>query len=329
MKRLLYIVILLAVLCACDKGQKNVLSASKMEDVLYDYHIAQAMLSQMRQDSAQKVCDDYLNAVFKKHNVTEEEFDSSIVYYNRNSTELMKIYNNLDTRFADANEKAQLLTGNNDMITLLSNGGDTTNIWNGPKILLLRNKDILCTESFTILADTSFHKSDQFMLTFTPSFIKENKEDRDITLNVGFRVGYKDGKSSVITRQISYNGVQSLTIKADEEAGIENISGYFYYYGKEKRRNLCVISNVSLIRMHINEAPVPETEADSVKADSIKADTLMKEPVKRMTPEEIRLQNSQGKTLKIQTAPTIRRPNSIGPRRRTNKNAPASPQRRQ
>lgn len=328
MRRILYIAIILSVLCACTSKPKNVLSASKMENVLYDYHIAQAMLGQMRQDSAAKVSDAYINAVFEKHHVTQAEFDSSIVYYNRHSEELMKIYNNLDKRFNAANDAAQLETGNNDMVTLLSNGGDTTNIWSGERIIVLRSKDILCTESFTIHADTSYKQNDQFMLAFNPSFIKENNEDRDITLNVGLRIGYKNGRSSVITRQISYDGNQQFTLKADEDSKINNISGYFYYYGKENKRNLCIVSNISLIRMHMKEAAVTETKADSASADSISADTLKVEPVKRLTPEEIRQQNSQGKTLKIQTAPTIRRPNSIGPRRRTNRHPMPTPQKR-
>ena len=52
------------------------------------------------------------------------------------------------------------------------------------------------------------------------------------------------------------------------------------------------------------------------KADSIVEDTIVRPIERRLSPEEIRQKNKSGDHINIQTAPSIRTPNSIGPRRR-------------
>lgn len=316
MKRALPLVLLLLILfAACDDHPQNVLSRGKMEDVLYDYHIMQGIVNDLPAEEREAKGQDYMNAVFEKHGITEAQFDSSIVYYNRHTKDLHKIYSNLKERYTAVNEEIQLVNGNNDMMAIFSTGGDTTNLWNSAKLLTLRNKELLNKESFTIHADTSFRRRDQFILTLSPVFIKERREDYDINLHVGLSVLYASGKHIGTTRVINNDGTQQLTLQTSKDEDIKSITGFFYYKGKKESRNLCLIDNISLIRMHEKEPQKAEV-ADTVKTDSIVTDTLPKPVERRLTPEERRLQNQSGEHIKIQSAPSVRTPNSIGPRRR-------------
>lgn len=316
MKRALPLVLLLLILfAACDDHPQNVLSRGKMEDVLYDYHIMQGIVNDLPAEEREAKGQDYMNAVFEKHGITEAQFDSSIVYYNRHTKDLHKIYSNLKERYTAVNEEIQLVNGNNDMMAIFSTGGDTTNLWNSAKLLTLRNKELLNKESFTIHADTSFRRRDQFILTLSPVFIKERREDYDINLHVGLSVLYASGKHIGTTRVINNDGTQQLTLQISNDEDIKSITGFFYYKGKKESRNLCLIDNISLIRMHEKEPQKAEV-ADTVKTDSIVTDTLPKPVERRLTPEERRLQNQSGEHIKIQSAPSVRTPNSIGPRRR-------------
>lgn len=316
MKRALPLVLLLLILfAACDDHPQNVLSRGKMEDVLYDYHIMQGIVNDLPAEEREAKGQDYMNAVFEKHGITEAQFDSSIVYYNRHTKDLHKIYSNLKERYTAVNEEIQLVNGNNDMMAIFSTGGDTTNLWNSTKLLTLRNKELLNKESFTIHADTSFRRRDQFILTLSPVFIKERREDYDINLHVGLSVLYASGKHIGTTRVINNDGTQQLTLQISNDEDIKSITGFFYYKGKKESRNLCLIDNISLIRMHEKEPQKAEV-ADTVKTDSIVTDTLPKPVERRLTPEERRLQNQSGEHIKIQSAPSVRTPNSIGPRRR-------------
>ena len=146
-------------------------------------------------------------------------------------------------------------------------------------------------------------------------FVKESQDYYDINLNIGLSIHYVNGKQSGITRTVNANGIQQFTLKAEEDADIKSIVGFFYYRGKKNTRNFCLIDNISLIRMHEKEAEVVEN-SDSVVTDSAVGDSVPELPSKRLTPEEIRRLNQTNEHINIQEAPSIRTPNRIGPRRR-------------
>ena len=316
MKRILpTLALLMFLLMACDDRPKDVLSRGKMEDVLYDYHIMQGIIDELPSEEREAKAQDYINAVFEKHGITEAQFDSSIVYYNRHTKDLHKIYSNLKERYSTVNDEIQLVNGNNDMMAVFATGGDTTNLWNSAKLLALRNKDLLNRESFTIQADTSFCRQDQFILTLNPLFIRENQGDYDIQLHVGLSILYASGKHAGMTRMLNTSGIQQLTLQTSPDEDIKTITGFFYYRGKKTTRNLCLIDNISLVRMHQKEPEQP-VQTDSVKTDSLATDTLNKPIERRLSPEELRQMNKSNEHINIQRAPSVRTPNSIGPRRR-------------
>lgn len=316
MKRILpTLALLMFLLMACDDRPKDVLSRGKMEDVLYDYHIMQGIIDELPSEEREAKAQDYINAVFEKHGITEAQFDSSIVYYNRHTKDLHKIYSNLKERYSTVNDEIQLVNGNNDMMAVFATGGDTTNLWNGAKLLTLRNKDLLNRESFTIQADTSFRRQDQFILTLNPLFIRENQGDYDIQLHVGLSILYASGKHAGMTRMLNTSGIQQFTLQTSPDEDIKTITGFFYYRGKKTTRNLCLIDNISLVRMHQKEPEQP-VQTDSMKTDSLTTDTLNKSIERRLSPEELRQMNKSNEHINIQRAPSVRTPNSIGPRRR-------------
>lgn len=322
MKRLLLPLIILQafIVIACDSRPSHVLSPTDMEDVLYDYHIMQGLIDQLTGEDRIDKAQDYMNAVYVKHGITEAEFDSSLLYYNRHVKELHSIYANLQERYRQQNEELQIINGNNDMMAVFAEGGDTTNMWSGSPLIVLRNKDLLNHESFSLHADNTFRQHDQFILTFTPYFIREATDDHNIHLHAGISIHYKNGKSTGTTRMVSGNGTQQLTIKAGLDEDIERVSGFFYYEGLGNIRNMCIVDEIKLVRMHEKqsepaEQPEPEPEPkDSIKNDSVVKDSAPTE--RRMSAEELRLQNKSMEQIEIQTAPIVRKQNSIGPRRR-------------
>lgn len=313
----LFLLTLLLAIMSCDDRPATVLSRGKMEDVLYDYHLMQGLIDRIPYNERADKAQDYINAVYEKHHITEAQFDSSIIYYNRHTKDLHKIYANLKERYTAANEEIQLINGNNDMMAIFTTGGDTTNLWNSTPLLVLRNKPLLNKESFTIHADTSFRQHDQFILTLTPVFLHDTKENNDFSLNVGLSILYKNGKHIGTTRYITNNSIQQLTLQGNATENIKSITGFFYYKGKTNTRNLCLIDAISLVRMHEKE-PKSSAPTDSVIIDSITVDTIPQPAKRRFTPDEIRHMNKQDKHIKIESAPAVRTPNSIGPRRRTN-----------
>ena len=248
MLKVLLIIILVVCTLSCDNSSDKVVSKSKMEQVLYDYHLAQALIATLPEEERYKA-EMYIESVYEKNGITHEEFDSSMVYYNRHADELKDIYNNLHDRFAVINEKLQLQTGNNEMMTFSENG-DTTNIWGGKKLIVLRNKEILNKEIFTIKADTSFHKGDRFILKANARLVNTEKRSRNYRLTMCLTVNYSDGKTISEYQHIMSSSAKQITLNTDRTKEIEQVNGFFYYEGLYDERNFIIIDNIELIKIH-------------------------------------------------------------------------------
>lgn len=289
----------------------------------------QGLIDQLPADERMTKAQDYLDAVFQKHGITEAQFDSSLVYYNRYPSDLYKIYANLQEQLAATHEELQVMNGNNDMMAVFAEGGDTINLWSSSPLIVLRNKNLLNRESFNIYSDGNFHRHDKFIMTFSPRFIRESNDAFDIRLYVGLTVVYTNGKHTGTTRMVMASGTNQLTITAVADEDIQQVQGFFYYEGKTGIRNLCMVDDIQLVCMH--EKPVEQTDNTVQQADSLTAESDSTEtdsmprplPVEyRKTPEEIRLLNkSKIDNINIQEAPSVRHPNSIGPKRRKNSKA--------
>jgi len=319
-RHILLILLLLAMLTACKKTPAGILPKDDMEEVLFDYHLMQGMIDQMDSEE-RKNTQRYLDAVFQKHGITQAEFDTSMEWYNRNGVQLKEIYADLGKRYKELEEEVKLKSGNGNVLSSLSQTGDTANIWTGDAIFILRSKELLSRETFTLKADTNFCRKDKFRLYATVTFIKEIRDERDCSLAAGLTLEYKNGKTIGVNKVVDYNGPLDLSLEATDGEDIEALHGYFFYRGKESMRNIALVNKIALIRMHDKAAPKPAAPADSLKTDSLRADSTAtdstrKAPHRHLTPEEVRQQNKTQDRIEIKAAPDVRTRNSYGPKRK-------------
>ncbi|MCR4768604.1 MAG: DUF4296 domain-containing protein [Bacteroidaceae bacterium] len=321
-----FIFMLIAACCfeACNGSDNKILSKSKMEDVLFDYHLAQGIIpveSNRGDNEHQK----YIDAVFEKHGITEAEFDSSLVYYNRNISDLKDIYDNIQERYEKLEKEILLETGSSS--SAFSNGSDTTNLWNGRNVYILHSNPSLNKHIFTIKADTSFYDGDKFSFTFNADFVKASDDNREMNIIASIAVRHTDGSVLADTRNIYYTGNQNLQINASPEKKIESISGFFYFYAPAQlARSIAVIRDMKITRTHtMTKNEIKEVKKDTIQdtviVDKPDSNTIKEQPVqvkkKVISPEELRkMSTSDEKNPNILTAPKVRTPNSIGTRRR-------------
>ena len=107
----------------CNR-ESHILSSGEMEDILYDYHLADAM-AQQAEGGYVKNAVAYRAAVLKKYDITQSEFDSSMVYYMRHTDELHTIYQHISDRMQDEANKV----GASAMTAGVASG-DKSNVWN-------------------------------------------------------------------------------------------------------------------------------------------------------------------------------------------------------
>ena len=154
----------LATLIACKPSvPKEVIQPGDMEDILYDYHIAQALATEERSDNMNFERTKYFLAVLEKHGVTQADFDSSMVYYYGHLDRLKDVYLEVNERLSDEAKILGASVGSIGRYSQYSAFGDTANIWNNRTDLLLIPHPTMNRFDFTVKVDTSFYKGDSFM----------------------------------------------------------------------------------------------------------------------------------------------------------------------
>lgn len=311
MKRLTsYLIFLALLLMACSPSRpRGILSKQKMTDVLVDFHLAQGM-AEAQGDNSEVTRYKFIQAVFKKHRITEAVFDSSMIYYSGRAEEFTHIYDNVVTHVQAQAERMglELSQANQDKFAKLTNEGDTANIWLGKDFACVAANPVQCLYSFTMKADSTFKMGDSFIWRFRTLFVGRSMNN-EATALLNF---YYDTDTVVcvtdLLRNSPNNELRHTPGRALDSLNLRSITGYIYLpivKDADPPKPL-LVSEMQLIRMHKEEPIVKDT---SVVADTIVVDTLPRRKSERLTPLQVR--ESQPKEHKINV--TKENPNPIHP----------------
>lgn len=332
MKQIRYILMFLIVVCAMTsckpRRPSGIISERKMQAILYDYHLAQGIAESNAEDIERNR---YLlvQSVFRKHGVTEAQFDSSMIYYNTNPKLLETIYNRLGQRYQAEAKALGLGLTETEIYASYSQFGDTANVWNAQTIMLIRNDGLDNIRTLNMQCDSTFHAGDSFRLNFMVNFLVPGK-----ALAYAFlTIHYPEGKTLTQYRYLGGNYETSIEIKpgsryADMVPQAVSIT-FFHQPDEQSLPGYMVITRPSLLRMHDKTRPTkpvhvetPEEKArraDSLRLDSLRLDSLRIQNERRdsasrnrMSPEEFR--NSQPVERRINVVkerPLIRRPQPV------------------
>lgn len=231
-------------LTGCGKQiPDNIIQPDKMEQVLYDYHLATGMTVTL--GNAEKAA--YREYVFKKHGINEAIFDSSMVWYTRNSKLLTEMYTNLSKRFQAEEERIALMIGDRDAKQLTTLEGDSVNIWQQPDILWLANTPLSDVVKFEIQADSNFYPKDRLVWTTNYTFLSEGK------VTMGLNMMFDN--DSVIGKTLTLNksGKQTLELIPDSAYQLKGIHGFIYLNKDSAQKPSILINDISLMRYHCKE----------------------------------------------------------------------------
>ena len=238
-------------LCGCGKNiPDDIIQPQEMERVLYDYHMASSLT--LNKGTVEKEA--YRQHVFKKHRITEAEFDSSMVWYTRNSKMLADIYTNLSKKFQKEEDRLELLKGEMKLSENASFNGDSINIWKYPSLNWLTSSPLSDMIRFEIKTDTTFKPKDKFEWTADYIFLSESKAT--MGLNILFDNDSVMGKTITLTQ----SGNQTITLQPDSAYNLKSIHGFIYVYGDSIQKPNVLVNNIELMRYH---APADTTQVAS------------------------------------------------------------------
>lgn len=256
-----FFALLAVVMVACKVERPGyVLSDGVMEKVLYDYHIAKAMGENLDYNEQYKRTL-YLNAVFKKHNITQAQFDTTMAWYARHPEVVNEVYDIVRERLMASRENYNHLVSLRDGKPTRSKAGDSIDVWIWDRIHMLSGMPLDNKLTFTLPSDDNFQANDTIKWTVGFKFLSEQLVDTTKRPVMAMQVAYaKDTIISALCR-VDSSQVAQLVLQADTLGDIKELRGFIYYPTNQPKHTL-LIDSVSLMRYHQTNDSIPATTDD-------------------------------------------------------------------
>lgn len=262
--RLLLAIVMLWVAGCKSEVPEGVMDEDTMEDVLYDYHLAQTLSENITareisgESKAKYTKHYYIRSVLEKHGLTQKDFDTSLEYYTRHSDLLLDIYKRLNERLsADAGTSANSGSLFNNLAS-----NDTTDIWQGSRSYLLTSTGRNYM-TFEQPVDTMLKAGDKVMFHFQPSWIYREGAKKGV---VQLSLVYANDTVVASKTNFSNSRVQEITMTVGRDSLIA-VRGLVYQQEEwSNRPKLLVLNEVSLIRFREKEK-ASEENTDSTATD--------------------------------------------------------------
>lgn len=276
---LIFLVLAAGLLLSCKPSvPSRFIQPDDMEDLLYDYHIAQAMTSLNNKDGESRAFNEtlYFAAVLEKHGVTKADFDTSLTYYYTRADRFDEIYKNVVNRL---NKNAQNLgapEGELQRFSKLSLNSDTVDVWRGRLSAMLMPYPPYNRIDFEQKADTSFRNGDSFIFIIYNDFIYQQG-----TRSAQACIVMKYDNDTIVSKSfgLSSSGTNQIRIPAVGNHRVMDFRGYIYMAPEKEvspSLKLLIIRNIQLIKMRKQEEKKQESRKDSVDnaSQTIQVDTL-------------------------------------------------------
>jgi len=292
------LMLMMAVGCK-PKVPSEYVQPGELEDMLYEYHVAEAMARNGNPPDENYKQTEYFQAVLEKHHVTEAVFDSSLVYYYSHAERLKEIYLSVHERLVNDAKKLGASVGDINRYSQFNETGDTANIWREETAMLLIPRPTKNRFDFVVKADSTFMLGDSFMFQFMTEHIwQSGSKDAVVCIKTIYE------RDSVIqsVNHVSISGISQLRVPSNNTLKIKELRGFIYMpQGDDDMdaRRLMFISQIQLIRFHKKE--IQEQYENNV-AEAAKTDSLQRIDITR-GPKQDTLRHNVGTGLRSKNAP--------------------------
>lgn len=240
-----------------------------MIELLTEMHLLEGTLAAKGMDNP----DDrtnvyYYNALFEKYGITQTQFDSSIVWYNKHPKSFERIYLKVEDRLATLEEK--VIAGYfhpNDSLPL-----DTIQMWNQPVRFLLAKDSTRTNISFSI-RESGLLTNDIYTLRFLVRIAPEDSCQQRYAL---FKVHYADGATdSIRSLQLSDSILRRYTLRITprRHMKIDSLTGFLLATDSCNGKLNAMVDSISFTRV-INPNRIDSIKQMIERMDSLRHDTL-------------------------------------------------------
>lgn len=254
MKKLVYLIIALFVLAACSHDPDYVIDEKDMVDLLVDVHKAEAVIeSNYNQYSSKADKKKLREAVFLKHGITQEQFDTNLVWYGHHIEEYMKIYEQVVERLKAENEEAKKLLAEDNSQTM-SQPGDSVDVWKQRRAHVFDTRQASNLLTFDIAPDENFRTRDYFELRFKVLLLPK------LSVKPQVYLAARHINHDIVYNQLDIDreGWHSLPLQTDSAMALSRINGYIVL-PMQPVPGTMYVDSLTLIRRHYNDR-IPAVE---------------------------------------------------------------------
>lgn len=275
-KVLLHLSLLLMValsLLSCDRTPRGVMSVNDMADLIVDLELAEAYIENnsgdYTDDSSKLVIK---QSIFKKHGITQQDYDSSLVWYAHNMEDYTKAYDKAVGKLKERYDKLDKGKGKNDMPEEMIAGpggqepthsttprsaqignhpkhlstdakADSVDLWQGRRSYTLAQGARRGFITFDLTPGAHKQAGDRYQLAY-----KLLRGGNDFKVCVS--VDYTDGATSQITRGTNSDGWVVIDVQSDSTRQVRRVYGYVSY--DIKRGHTAFVDSLTLMRTRLS-----------------------------------------------------------------------------
>ncbi|MCM1448874.1 MAG: DUF4296 domain-containing protein [Clostridiales bacterium] len=239
---LLPLLLLILVLAACSKTPGGVLPPDEMAQLLADVYRGESVIEFERNtysnDSMKKVVK---QSVLLAHDMTQEDFDSSMSWYGRNIEEYVKVCDQaVELLQEESNNIPDDPTGSNQILV----AGDSAQVWSLPRFYHITSATPSRYLTFRLSPDDTWEAGDEYTLQF--KLLNARSE-----VNTAIAVDYDDNRTEFIRARQDQEGWFHNTLRLDSTRTARALYGYLLFNPAEGEN--IYLDSVSLVRTRVND----------------------------------------------------------------------------
>ena len=251
------------------------MSVNEMADLIVDLQLAEAYidshLDEYPGDSSKLVLK---QSIFKKHGITQQDYDSSLVWYAHNMEDYTKAYDKAIGKLKERYDKldksgkggtdmpGELIAGpehgpTHDAAPRTPNHGkhlkrlttdsksDSVDLWQGRRHYTLTQGAQRGFITFDVAPDGNKQAGDRYQLAY--KLLRCGNE-----FKVCLSVDYTDGGTAQITRGTNSDGWVAIDLQSDTSRQVRRVYGYVSY--DMKRGHCAYVDSLMLMRTRLNKS---------------------------------------------------------------------------
>lgn len=239
--------LVIAGLAACSKMPKGILSEKMMQQVQTDMMVAEAMVNNSYYNDTMKLA--LYQGVFRKYNVTQAQYDSSLVWYGRNLDIYMKMYNRM---IVDLDKRIAAL-GDVQADAGPASNRDSLDIWPRRNMFIMEPRSLFNGVAFDIKPEANYSSGSSFVLGVRFWGLK-----KDVKFKPELRLSAVQRDTIItISKEIGQDGYYEAVLRTMPTRQIQRVFGTIRFENMDSAYHKVYVDSLSLMKYNYG-TPVPE-----------------------------------------------------------------------